>query len=267
MRPRKGPAIPPQVPWEEHYVQSHQDFVAEVLDSPELIALFERGETLPKCYGIGLDERVIEYPWTFAQPLKGRALDAGSSLNHAHVLDRFRPRLGELQIVTLAPEDKSFPELGVSYVYADLRDLPFRDDYFNTIVSISTVDHIGMDNSQFGVEERMSDDPQGEARMAVAELSRVIAPGGVMILTVPYGRRENFGHTRQLDRTELDELIETAGPSDVSVMVYRYGEQGWQLSSLEEAADARFHDYLGNAGPTEDLAAAARGVACLKLAF
>ena len=267
VEPRKGPAIPPQVPWEEEYVHSHQHFVAEVLDSPELVELFGGGERLPVGYGVGLDERVVEYPWTLAQELHGRTLDAGSSLNHAHVLPRFLSRVEQLHIITLAPEDKSFPELGVSYVYGDLRSLPFRDDLFDTIVCISTVDHVGMDNSQYGAGGKASDDPQAEARTALAELTRVVAPGGTLLLTVPYGRQETFGHTRQFDQAELDELVETARPNDCSISVYHYDVRGWQLSSLEEAADASFHDYLADRGPTEDLAAAARGVACLKLTF
>jgi SAM-dependent methyltransferase len=267
IHPRTGPEIPPQVPWNEDYVESQRLFVAEVLDSSELIAQFERGDTLPRGYGIGLDERVVEYPWIFAQRLEGRTLDAGSSLNHLHVLDRFLPRFAELQIVTLAPEETSFHERRISYVYADLRDLPFRDAYFDTVVSISTIDHIGMDNSQFGVDTPMADDPQAEARLALAELARVTSPGGTLLFTVPYGRPENLGHTRQFDRTALEELIETAGAGDVSVVVYRYGEVGWQISSLEDATDARFHDYLTDPCATEDLAAAARAVACVRLAF
>ncbi len=55
----------------------------------------------------------------------GRVLDAGSVLNHAHVLDGL-PH-GDLTIVTLEPEPHAFFARRISYVYADLRELPFRD--------------------------------------------------------------------------------------------------------------------------------------------
>ena len=72
-------------------------------------------------------------------------LDAGSTLNHAHILQRLRPAMDKLHIVTLAPEERAFPELDVSYLFADLRDLPLSDDVYDQVVSISTLEHVGLD--------------------------------------------------------------------------------------------------------------------------
>jgi hypothetical protein len=63
-------------------------------------------------------------------------LDAGSSLNHLHVLRRLRPRVERLHVVTLSPEERSFPQLSVSYLYADLRDLPIRDESYDHIACV-----------------------------------------------------------------------------------------------------------------------------------
>ncbi len=50
---------------------------------------------------IGFDERVVEYPWLFSRDLSGRVLDAGSVLNHRHLVERLLPGIDDLTIVTL----------------------------------------------------------------------------------------------------------------------------------------------------------------------
>jgi SAM-dependent methyltransferase len=264
---RRRPAIPPQVPWSEEYVRHHRQFIADVLDDPELIARFRSDEALPRGYGIGLEERVVEYPWTFAQDLCGRGLDAGSSLNFQHVLDRFQPRFDELHLFTLAPEFESFPERGISYVYGDARALPYRDGQFDTIVCISTLDHVGMDNGEYGSSAARDDDPQAETRKMMVELRRVVAPGGSILFTVPYGRRVDLVWSRQFGEAEIRDLIDAAAPRDQQIAVYRYEPTGWTVSSLEASADAEYHDYKSQPGPTDDMAAAARAVACVRLSF
>jgi Methyltransferase domain len=150
---------PPERPWTHEYVDVHRRLVSEVLDDPALVKAFGAGGPLPSGYGVGIDERVVEFPWLFAQHLRGRTLDAGSALNHAHILDRVLPRIDELHVVTLEPEDLAFTERRVSYVYADLRDLPYKDGYFDSVVCLSTLEHVGMENTRYGVAAPRSNDP------------------------------------------------------------------------------------------------------------
>ena len=138
---------PPESQWTEQYVEDHRNLVTAVLADRGVLARFERAELLPRSYGVGYDERVVEYPWVLAHGPTGRALDAGSTLNHAHVLDYLLPRLATLHIVSISPETNDFRDRGVSYIQADLRDLPYRDDYFDTVISLSTLEHVGMDNA------------------------------------------------------------------------------------------------------------------------
>jgi methyltransferase family protein len=164
----------PEVPFDEKYRARHQEFVSAMLDDGAMIARFAAGEPLPPEYGLGLDERCIEYPWLFAQQPEGELLDAGSTLNHAFVLDRLLPMVGGLHIVTLAYEGLASPERGISYVYEDMRRLPYRDGVFDTVASLSTLEHVGMDNSRYGGDGR-GVDPAEERRRAVRELCRVTA--------------------------------------------------------------------------------------------
>jgi SAM-dependent methyltransferase len=203
----------------------------------------------------------VEYPWLLPRVPCGRVLDAGSALNHAHVLERFLPRLEELDIVTLAPEPYSFDDPRVTYRYADLRDLPYQPGAFDAVVCVSTLEHVGMDTSLYGGSVERADDPDAEVRKALAELLRVLVPGGTLLVTVPYGRREDHGWFRQLDRADLDALF----PVRRTLDVYRYTRAGWQKSTLAEAAGERYHDHHADRTVPPDGAAAARAVACLRL--
>jgi SAM-dependent methyltransferase len=170
----------------------------------------------------------------------------------------------ELHVVTAAPEAQSFPERGVSYLYADLRQLPYRDGYFDTVVSLSTLEHVGKDNSRYGGPEGAGD-PDEELGRALVELRRVLVPGGTLLVTVPYGRREDHGWFRQFDEEEVERLVSLAAPRRHELRVFAYERTGWRGSSLRAAADASYRDFTADPRPSDDLAAAARAVACIRM--
>jgi hypothetical protein len=259
--------VPPPTPWTEDYVRRHTELVSHMLDTPDLLELFAAEAQLPGGYGIGFDERVVEYPWVLAQGPEGRTLDAGSTLNHEHILDRMLPKLTELHIVTLAAEPQSFPERGVTYTYADLRELPYDDRFFDTIISISTLEHVGMDNTRHGAPQTKEADPQAALRRAMAELERVLAPDGTIFATLPYGRREDHDWLRQFSREDVDDFLNVSTASSKTASVYAYTPWGWQRSSLSSAAQARYRDFYADQTPVSDLAAAARAVVCMRLDY
>ena len=241
--------------------------VTEALADALILDRFRSGGALPDRYGVGLDERVIEHPWVLArEALHGRVLDAGSALNHRHLLSHLVLRVSALHMVTLAPERQVFPELCVSYIYADLRALPYRDHWFDTVVCVSTLEHVGMDNRRYGAGSERSSNPQREACRAMRELQRVVARPGTILLTVPFGESADFGWLRQLDREQLDELIDAAAPSDATITIYAYSRLGWQLSDVEAAKSARYRSRETESRP-HDLAANARAVACIALIY
>lgn len=250
-----------------NYVRRQERLLSGVFSSTDALSRFESGGRLPHGYGKGFDERVVEFPWLLSRAMRGSVLDAGSTLNHAHVLDAVLPEIAALTIVTLAPEPHAFPERGVSYVFADLRSLPFADSVFDSVVSLSTLEHVGMDNSLYatGAEER-AEDPDREMATALNEIRRVTSAGGRLLITVPYGRPEDLGWLRQFDAPGIDRLIELSGGEATEVTVFHHGVEGWQHSTLEEAADASYH-MIDRKRPTAapDGAVAARAVACLDL--
>jgi SAM-dependent methyltransferase len=241
------------------YDAVHRALIGALLDDVEWQSLFAAGGELPVGLGAGYDERAVEYPWLFSRRMHGRVLDAGSVLNHRHVLERAIEAVDRLTIATLAPEPMAFTSMGVSYLYADLRDLPLRDDWFDEVVCLSTLEHVGMDNTTYGAAAEHAADPTEEAARALRELTRVTKPGGRIHISVPFGRREDHGWFRQLDRADVDALFERAGIGRREETVFAHSSKGWRRVDPSDAAGAAYNSAPGRA---EDLAVAARAVLC-----
>jgi SAM-dependent methyltransferase len=259
------PQAPAGEPWSAEYTEQHREFVATELEDPVLLGIFRDRGALPPGFGTGFDERVVEYPWLASRALGGTVLDAGSVLNHTHVLTRLRPRMDDLHIVTLAPEENAYPQLHVSYLFADLRDLPIADESYDRVVSVSTLEHVGMDNDYYGTPGGVAEDPQAELLAAVAELRRVLKPGGDLYVTVPVGEPDRFAWVRALSPAEIDQLVERFDPAGLAIDYFRHSPDGWQVSDREGIAGARYRDHFSSGPVGEDRAVAARAVACVHL--
>ena len=253
---RHRPLPPRYVPYGHRRART----VTEALGDQGLKAALLDGRPLPDGYGRGLDERIIELPWAFSQLTSGRWLDAGSTFNDRALLEATLRRLESLTIVTSGPEPVSQTNLGVSYLYGDLRELPFRDNWFDGAACVSTLEHIGMDNRIYGDQRPPASDPAAEAAAVLRELRRVVRPGGRLLLSVPFGHAENFGWFWQFDAHALSELV----GEYTAIDVFRYFEDGWRRSTLSEAADCCYRDAGREPSPA-DGAIAARAVACIRL--
>jgi SAM-dependent methyltransferase len=263
-------------PWRTGYGEYRQQFLEEAINNSALLRALAKSEPLPQGYGFRLDARVIEIPWVLTRvgQIQGNFLDAGSALNYDFVLQS--PLLANKRrtIVTLAPEGDAFWRLGVSYVYGDLRSLDFRDNLFDAIACVSTIEHIGMDNSMYaGKSDLAKRGNPKEFLEAVAELRRVLKPGGSLYITFPFGRYENHGWFQQFDSELVDILIEGFGPELVHEDIFRYDPDGWRRSDRTSCASCEFFDvheskYYDASSTIEyppDFPAGERALVCLEL--
>lgn len=225
-------------------------------------------DALPPGWGWRLDERIVEYPWLFARLPRGpaRLLDAGSVLNFGFLLEHEALAGKAIVIQTLEPEPDCFWHKRVSYVYGDLRQTCFRDAAFDTIVCVSTLEHVGMDNTlYYSPDASRREDAPETYRDVVREMRRLLAPGGRLYLTVPFGRRASHGWLQVFDAGMIDTVIETFAPSEYLEHHFRYEPDGWTVSTRERSSDATYSDYFRTGAYDADFQVGARAVACLEL--
>lgn len=263
-------------PWSTGYVAYRRKYLSAVLQDPELLKVFNTTEEIPQGYGHRLDARMIEIPWVLSRlPEQAiRILDAGSSLNHFEVISSPKLRDKSLTILTLAPEANCYWEQGISYVYDDLRDAPFKNGLFDVVTCVSTIEHLGMDNSFYAEKLDAARPGSQKAYLTAAqELKRVLKPGGTILITFPFGTYQNLGWFQQFNAEMADELIDAFQPKMIHEAIFRYLPDGWVKSTREACAECEFFDvrqskYFDPTSTIEyppDFPAGERAVACLEL--
>jgi len=224
--------------------------------------------SLKEKYGYRLDERVIEYPWLFSRlpSGKGNLLDAGSALNFEFLLNRALLKTKNIYISTLAPESSFFPKKNISYIYEDLRNCCFRDNFFDFIVSISTIEHIGMDNTFIYTKDKTKNENKPNSHVdAIKEFKRILKPGGKLFITVPFGKLKNHKWFQVFDAKMIDDIIKTFSPCESNESYFKYEPSGWTVSSRESTKEATCFDINVQKKYDSDFAAFSRAIVCLEI--
>jgi len=221
-------------------------------------------------YGIGLDERIVEYPWILSKLSKQGTtlLDAGSSLNHYFILGNEILQKKHITICTYQPESQYFNQHRINYIYEDLRRLPIREGWFDEVVCISTLEHIDMDNSIYGYDlPNHSYEPKKstEYLKVVGELVRVLKKGGLLLITVPFGKFETHGFFQQFDNEMINSIIDfLSNAGIVNSTYFQYTKSGWILSSRELCSESESYNPHSGRGLKNDGAAHSRAICCLE---
>ncbi|EKD76129.1 MAG: hypothetical protein ACD_43C00217G0006 [uncultured bacterium] len=256
-------------PWTPGYLPYRAQQITATLQNPALMKLFANVNHLPEKYALNLDERLVEFPWILSQlpTTPGNLLDAGSTINHPFIINEPVFANKDVTIMTLAPEDKSFWQKRISYVYGDLRNVPFRSDWFDSITCISTLEHVGMNNDVYTTDVTYHEADTKSHLEVISEFTRILKKGGRLYLTLPYGIFKLCGF-QQVFNAEMVQAVKArfAGKL-ITETYYRYTTAGWQLAT---AADCANCDYFNINATKEksyesDYAAAARAVVCLIL--
>jgi SAM-dependent methyltransferase len=259
-----------QIPWSEGYAVHKEETIIKNISDASILDEFSN-KRVPKNYGFRLDERVVEYSWLFANLQKEKTvfLDAGSTFNFEYLLDNELIENKEIYIYTFYPEEKSYNQKKISYVYGDLRDLPFKNDFFEEVVCQSTIEHIDMDNSIYGYDLKSTLDvvtnKSYEYLKVIDELLRVLKTNGQLLLTFPYGKFENHGFFQQFDVEMVEKItykLECLGVYDLTF--FKYLPEGWIISSQEDCNDSESFNPHTQIGKKDDFAAHSRAICCMK---
>lgn len=147
-----------------------------------------------------LNSRMLEYPFVIAKLdgcQRGRVLDVGCT-DGGNLVAPILASLG-WEVYGVDTRHFGFRHPNFRFVHEDVREMSFPDDFFDCAYAISTLEHVGL-AGRYAVRV---DDPDGDFR-AVAEVRRVVRPGGRFLLTVPYGRG---GVVRPMERVYSRERL------------------------------------------------------------
>ena len=157
------------------------------------------------------DERIVEIPWMMNElkNKKGKLLDAGSTLNFKYLLQKLIKNF-EINIVTLYPEKRNYEYLGINYIYSDFLNLKYKKNTFDIITCISTLEHVGFDNSfyKYNAKMKSKDLPKTNKQIKVLfKLYNFLKPGGNLLITLPFGKAGKYKNLRQFDKDNLKKLF------------------------------------------------------------
>lgn len=209
---------------------------------------WRRAITEDERFGSGFDERVVELPLAadlarLDEP--GVVLDAGSSLNHPFIQSAVGVVKARVIHYTQSSdrEPALFDGAAVSYLFGDLRDIRLRSQTCDRIVCVSTLEHVGMDNSRYG--GAAESDPEAYLE-ALREMWRLVAPGGLLFLTFPFGVAAVHGWFRVFDHAALERMRTVLDGARIETRVLSY-RCGWHdaprddldPSPVDDSIDAR----------------------------
>jgi hypothetical protein len=167
----------------------------------------------------GTDERPVEIPWCLARYAGERCvLDVGYAFAEPAYLAGL-VGLGALELTGVDLVAVEVP--GLVGVQADLRELPFADRAFDVAIAISTLEHVGRDNTQYGLAAEGGDSLDA----ALRELRRVSAR---LLVTVPTGAGELLPEQAVFEPSEWVDRFERAGFTVWEDELYELGDGGWR---------------------------------------
>lgn len=167
----------------------------------------------------GVDERPIEIPWVLSRYAgEPRVLDIG----YAYAEPIYLAGLAEIGAEDLVGVDLVTAIVpGIRSVQADLRDLPFENDSFDVAFAISTLEHVGRDNTQYGLAAEQGDTLDA----ALRELRRVTKR---LLVTVPTGERQLLPEQSVYEPSEWIDRFTRAGFLVFEDELYELTPDGWR---------------------------------------
>jgi len=146
----------------------------------------------------GLSERIVEYPFV-VRNLQEDLPSGKKILVVGCAGDVITTILCALNYKTWGLDIKFVPLKypNFQFLQGDIRHTNFQDGFFDAIVAVSTIEHVGI----------IDGDRHGDLK-AIKEMIRILAKGGVMLITVPYSKEKTVdSFQRVYDDREIKNLL------------------------------------------------------------
>lgn len=198
-----------------------------------------------------LHSRCIEYPFA-AACLQGaeRILDVGTAKGGG-------PWIAWLESLPLEVHatDYDAPEAPFEKVIfhrADVRELPIADARFDQVLAVSVIEHIGLASPQVDSAQLPAVDDAGDLR-AVEELARVLRPGGELVMTMPFGAREELilkDQARCYTAESLRKFDHALHPVRLEYYEYQHGDMAVRFQEYPrfESLATQLRRFFASAG-------------------
>ena len=256
---------PSILPWSEGYSDKRNSIIETIVDKIS-ITRFDFTKNIPQSYGYGIDERCIEIPWVFSKirHKSKNILDAGCAFfefgcirNSINNTNCYLLALNKQDMFLNVKEKKYYRICG------DLRNLPFKDNFFECITCISTIEHVGLDNTKlYSTSNTFKENKINDYLVAFKNLAMVLKPSGDLFITLPFGKWKTHGWLQVFNEKMIDLLISATTLKLVEESIFIHKKSGWILSDRKQAANAIYYDIHKDKNRKSSLAAA-EAVCCL----
>jgi hypothetical protein len=214
-------------------------------------------------HGFSFGERVAEYPafakWLLRSPRGLDILDIGCVLNNPVVSELIMAHCNRLWLLNPAEETMKLFTERLFYHLSPLDKAFSQGETFPLVTCLSTIEHIGYDNSHYGVTAPpMYDQPSmvpftGSLR----KIASLLAPGGRCLVSVPFGKRELVTHpltskfsSQVFDATAIREGMGTLRDCGVEAefTMYAAADDGWRRTDPDSFSGRYAHGTPGASG-------------------
>ncbi len=183
-------------------------------------------ESLPSV----IPERMVEYPFIFRELrlTSGRVLDVGCTSPY-NIIPIILADKG-LEVHGIDGREFRIHHPNFKFHRGDIRKTGFPDSYFDCVIAVSTIEHIGLVGRY---DSHL--DLEGD-KDAIQEIYRILKVGGNLILTVPFGKAKIvMPFHRIYDGKGLQKL--TAGLTILKKEFYIKNNNGYWVKSEEGEAE------------------------------
>ncbi len=224
-------------------------------------AIFRRAELAT------LDERCIEYPVALEAIIEAskhpnlHVLDVGCVLNNSLIAKYVSQLAQMIWLVNPSLEKPAYTE-NMVYVLSDIRRLRLPETLgFDLVTCLSTIEHVGMDNTRYGGAPAEFDgeigDPERFAIEGLKSVARMVKAGGRLLTSVPFGPFELLYLYQQpgkpiyytFDKPRLLRLADSLHGFEYTTLVYKVVPgQGWVKTDIDDADILPHADRCASAG-------------------